>query len=276
VALISLVGTFNEIPGFALAHSIASKLICAAQLSDCEQSVDFPLVRAYGDEVAVLVRRYAPDLRYEKGMTALPVDFRRCRSTACGDGPPSGLVLGSNTGEQPTAFVHMVRRDANLYLQYWLYYADSATLRGVPLAGAEGFHADDWESFQVRLGAGGRGVDARASSHNGYNGTKTVANWASDLGSGVATDVVEGIGLREDGGWTHSRGKTFISGGSHAGHVSGGDLWDRIRPYRWTPASRVRLVPIEHLARSCSLHQFAIAAPWCKRVYVDPEYDGTD
>ena len=54
-----------------------------------------------------------------------------------------------------TAFVHVVdcraeRRErpagadcsgdraGNLYIQYWTYYADSATLRGVPIVGDEG------------------------------------------------------------------------------------------------------------------------------------------
>jgi hypothetical protein len=35
---------------------------------------------------------------------------------------------------------------------YWLYYPNSATLRHVPVAGIRGFHRDDGESFQVRVG----------------------------------------------------------------------------------------------------------------------------
>lgn len=292
-----------RLPGAALADSIAEHLVCAAKLSACERSADSPLVASYGEETAVLARRYAPELRYEPGSRAIPVDFRRCRSTVCGDGPQSGPVFLSNTGEQPTAFVHVVRRNGSTYIQYWLYYADSASLRGVPIAGQRGFHEDDWESYQVRIGPGGHGVFARASSHQGYNGGESWANEASDAGVRSVAGAAESLGLRSPNGWTHARGREYVSGGSHAGHVSETPPFLRLsdrglhgreakrmrdlnrvaqrlgygrRPERWTPASRLRLVPIESLAQSCSLHQFAISAPWCKRVYLDPEYGGTD
>lgn len=262
-----------RLPGTSLAHTIASRLICAAQLSACEQSADSGLADAYGEEIAVLARRYAPELRYERGMTALPVDFRRCRSPACADGPPAGLVWRSLSGQPATAFVHVVRRGGNTYLQYWLYYPDSATYRGVPIAGRKGFHLDDWESFQIRIGAKGRGVDARASSHKGYGGGDGALGWASDSG------------IVHRPGWSPARGKLLVSGGSHAGRPGEApSLLQKLqrstgygRPaYRWTPASRLRLVPIERLARSCERPDFAISAPWCKRVYLDPEYAGTD
>jgi hypothetical protein len=278
------------LPGGPLAGSIAERLICSAKLASCERSADFPLVAAYGEETAVLARRYAPELRYEAGSRAIPVDFRRCRSSVCGDGPPAGAVFLSDTGEQPTAFVHLLRRGGSTYIQYWLYYADSATLRGVPLAGSRGYHEDDWESFQVRIGPAGRGVEARASSHRGYNGSERAINKLSDIGHPLAT------------AWTQARGKLWVSGGSHAGHaaesplvrigVKGAKGPERAarryahqsarvlhldgHPSRWTPASRLRLVPIESLAGDCRRPQFAISAPWCKRVYADPEYGGTD
>lgn len=293
----------GRLPGDALADSIAAHLVCAAKLSACERSVDSPLVASYGEETAVLARRYAPELRYAPGSSAIPVDFRRCRSTVCEDGPRSGPVVLSNTGEQPTAFVHVVRRDGSTYIQYWLYYADSASLRGVPIAGPRGFHEDDWESYQVRIGPGGHGVFARASSHRGYNGGESWANPASDAGLRSVAGTAEALGLRSPNGWTPARGREYVSGGSHAGHASESPPLIRLsdrglhgreakrmrdlnrvaqmlgygdRPQRWTPASRLRLVPIESLAQSCALQQFAISAPWCKRVYLDPEYDGTD
>ncbi|MGZ5341934.1 MAG: hypothetical protein ACXWW8_03165 [Solirubrobacterales bacterium] len=265
--------TGARLPGATLTHSIAARLICAAQLSSCRQSVDSPLAEAYGEDTAVLVRRYAPELRYERGMTALPVDFRHCRSPACADGSPAGLVWRSLSGQPATAFVHVIRRGGNTYLQYWLYYPNSATYRGVPVAGRKGFHLDDWESFQVRTGAKGAGIDARASSHHGYGGGGGALGWASDGG------------IVRRPGWNPARGKLLISGGSHAGRPGEApSLVQRLqrisgehRPaYRWTPASRLRLVPIERLARSCERADFAISAPWCKRVYLDPEYTGTD
>jgi hypothetical protein len=261
------------LPGAKLAETIASRLVCAAKLSACARSVDSPLVATYGEKTAVAVRRYAPELRYERGMTALPVDFRRCRSPSCGDGAPNGAVWRTRSGLPATAFVHVVRRNGSTYVQYWLYYANSATLRGVPVAGRRGFHLDDWESFQVRIGPGGRGVDARASSHNSYGGGRGLRGWAADAG------------IAPQAGWGRSRGKATISGGSHAGQlVSAPSVLQRLEDrvgrsppaHRWTPASRLRLVPIEDLARSCTSPAFAISAPWCKRVYADPEYAGTD
>ena len=128
-----------------------------------------------------------PTLLFERGSRAVPVDFRRCRSTACGDGAEQGLVRRTDAGLPVTAFVHVVDcrpgaaaeseaegadcsgpRAGNLYLQYWTYYADSATLRGVPIVGEAGYHADDWEGVQIRIRPDG-GIDERASSHNGYN-----------------------------------------------------------------------------------------------------------
>jgi hypothetical protein len=176
-------------------------------------------------------------------------------------------VWRSLSGEPATAFVHVVREGGKTYLQYWLYYANSATYRGVPVAGRKGFHLDDWESFQIRIGAKGRGIDARASSHHGYGGGHGALGWASD--AGVASRP----------GWSPARGKLLVSGGSHAGRPGEAPSLvrrlqrssDRRPAYRWTPAARLRLVPIEPLATSCVRRQFAISAPWCKRVYLDPE-----
>ncbi len=84
---------------------------------------------------------------YEAGMAALPTDFRSCRGPVCGNGPPSGAVWLSNTGAPAASFVHVVdcrpgephrvaaagvctdERRGNLYLQYWLYYEDSSSLK---------------------------------------------------------------------------------------------------------------------------------------------------
>src|SRR6476660_1234334 len=69
-------------PGAALAEAVASRILCAVSVGEsCDHG---GLVAAYGEEVAALVRENAPLLVYEPGMRALPVDFRRCRSTSCG------------------------------------------------------------------------------------------------------------------------------------------------------------------------------------------------
>ena len=139
-------------------------------------------------------------LAFEEGARALPVDFRRCRSSACGDGSERGLVHRTDERLPVTAFVHVVDcrageaerprrrgptarapRAGNLYIQYWPYYADSATLRDIPIAGEQGYHRDDWEGVQIRIGSG-RQVDQRASSHHGYNYGRARCNWGSDAG----------------------------------------------------------------------------------------------
>ena len=129
------------LPGAALARAITDKLVCATGLEDDCGASSRPsaLALAYGDELAALVAEHAPTILYESGMRALPVDYRRCREDACADGPESGGVWASNTGEPTVAFVHVIDcrpdsptaarpgaadctgdRAGNVYLQYWL------------------------------------------------------------------------------------------------------------------------------------------------------------
>jgi hypothetical protein len=128
----------SGIPAGLVARSIALRLLCAVDLtSTCAESGD--LVAAYGPELAAAVERNAPEIVYESGMTGLPVDFRSCRAQACANGPDSGAVWRSDTGEPAVAFVHVVDcrtelartestmngyecdgdRAGNAYVQYW-------------------------------------------------------------------------------------------------------------------------------------------------------------
>jgi hypothetical protein len=171
----ALAAAGDRVPGGALARAIAERILCAARLSDsCGAEDDAELTAAYGDELAAVVGEHAPRIRYERGMRALPVDYRRCREDACSRGAPTGEVWRSSTGEPVAAFVHVVDcralavrrtersgadcsgdRSGNLYLQYWFYYAGSATAEGEVLDGAirevstalgsPSFHRDDWE-----------------------------------------------------------------------------------------------------------------------------------
>src|SRR5215204_5005998 len=222
--LLAAVG--SGLPGGVLARALALRLLCAADLpSACAESGD--LVAAYGPEGAELVERNAPLIVYEAAMTALPVDFRSCRSRACGNGPDAGPVWSSATGEPAAAFVHVVdcltaaaraesatrgyecggERAGNLYVQYWLYYEDSTWLGGVAPGGLA-HHEDDWEGVQVRIGPDG--TESRATSHHGYNYDGGPTAWPSDAG------------IVPRAAWGHSTGKLFVSGGSHAGHVHEG------------------------------------------------------
>jgi hypothetical protein len=287
--LVGLVAAGVRVPGSALARAVASRMLCAVSFADgCG---DEPaLIAGYGTEVGKLVRRHMPTVLFEQGSRAMPVDFRRCRSSGCGDGSARGLVHETDAGLPVTAFVHIVdcrggaadaaeaggaecsgSRAGRLYIQYWLYYADSATLRGVPLAGGAGYHHDDWESVQIRIAADGE-VDERASSHHGYNYVQSVANAGSDAGIDPLRDFAEEVGARPRNGWGAETRLLVVSGGSHAGNTNGFLRVDRI-----TPGRRVHLVPLEPVAaEEGESYRFAVSPPWRKRVWRDPEADGTD
>lgn len=267
LALTALAAAGVRVPGLDLGVLIAKRLICAAGIgSGC--GAESALEVAFGPELAALVTDHAPRLEYERGMRALPVDYRSCREDACAEGAAVGPVARSLAGEPVTAFVHVVdcrtqapeppteadcsgARAGRIYLQYWLYYPGSSTKTW----GDAGFHPDDFESFQVRIGPDGR-AEARASSHNGYNGAS--GSWLSDAG------------VVSRAGWTESTGRYFIAGGSHAGRVGDGE-----GILRWTNPRAVRLVPIESLGPSDRELDFAVTPPWEKDVFRDPESEGT-
>jgi hypothetical protein len=265
-----LVAAGVQVPGAKLARAIASRLLCAAALAD--RCGDEPtLIATYGSQVGKLARRHMPTLFFEEGSRALPVDFRRCRDAECADGSARGLVDETDAGLPVTAFVHVIDRGGNLYIQYWLYYADSATLRGVPFAGDAGYHHDDWESVQIRIDPDGD-VDERASSHHGYNYVQNLANAGSDAGIGPLKNLAEAVGARPDNGWGPETRLLVVSGGSHAGNTNGFLRIDRV-----TPGRRVHLVPLEPIAASeGAAYSFAVNPPWRKRVWRDPEASGTD
>lgn len=255
------------LPGAALARGIADRLVCAVGIDDdCGvASQRSRLALAYGGEVAALVGEHAPTILYESGMRALPVDYRRCREDACAEGPETGAVWVSNAGEPTVAFVRVIDcrtgspvgaappeancrgdRREHLYMQYWLYYPGSATGEGSiapdlirELSGGRTFHPDDWESYTVRLGPDG--AFQRASSHRGYGA-----------------------------GWVPEHGYYHVAGGSHAGSV------EDVTSDRATPGDRLKLIPLEPIAAADRAVEFAVTPPWLKRVWRDPEYEGTD
>ena len=105
--MVGLVTAGVRVPGGSLARGIAARILCAASLADgCGDEPG--LIAAYGTEVGKLVREHMPTIAFEAGSRALPVDFRRCRNTDCGDGPEDGLVHRSDARLPVTAFVHVV------------------------------------------------------------------------------------------------------------------------------------------------------------------------
>jgi hypothetical protein len=286
LAMAGMLAAGAAVPGAALAREVAGRILCAAALADgCG---DEPvLIAAYGDEVGRLVRRHMPTIAFEQDSRALPVDWRRCRITDCGDGPQDGLVHRSDQRLPVTAFVHVVdcraagreaseaaggdcsdKRAGSLYVQYWLYYANSTTGQ-IPIVGPLDEHRDDWESVQIRIGSDG-GVDERASSHHGYNYAQSFANGGSDAGIDLVREASEDVGLREVNGWGPETRLLEVSGGSHAGNVGAGD-----RGTRFVPGRRVHLVPLEPIAAH-SHSTFAVVPPWLKEVWRDPEATGTE
>lgn len=287
-------------PGSAVAESLMERLVCAVRLSeDCRAEPE--LAAAYGGEQAALLRAHAPTILYEDGMTAVPVDYRNCRRDDCAVGPESGKVAASLAGNRVVAFTHAIdcregsrpeteaagadcsgERRGNLYLQYWFYYPGSATAEGsTPLKGTirklstalgkPSYHPDDWESYQVRIEPDGRRF-ARASSHNGYGyelgSTSLIPGWRFDARGGrhrfVRRPEVQ------DGSWGPDVGTLYVSGGSHAGSAR---IYKTVS--RSSTDGRLVLVPLRSIAAGDNT-EFAVTPPWRKRVYFDPEYEGTN
>ena len=146
-------------------------------------------------------------------------------------------------------------RAGNVYLQYWLYYPDSATRT----FGRAGYHSDDWESFQVRIGGDGS-TEVRASSHGSYNYEPEGVN-LSDIGRTRTRTGIE-IDLRE-AAWGADNGYLWVSDGSHAGRAAGDDDY-----FRSIPRNRLRLIPIEpNTERIGRLSWDGITPPWEKPVW---------
>jgi len=268
------------VDGRSFGGFLTTRIFCAVR-GGCDDG-QAALARAYGEQDAGLLRRYAPNIVYEPGERAIPVDFRSCRRVECAQAPddPDLDVHRTSTGLPATAFTRVVRRGGRTYLQYWLYYPHSnsrwagsdgvwnATLGKAGLA-YPGWHADDWEGYQVRLGPGGA-AHVRASSHGHYQ-------WCKQGGCRNA--------------WGAHTGWTRVSSGSHAGHIPverrtagrrapgapvrhryraqlpGVDLSERI-----STGEGLVLVPLETLdKRGYRRLDEGISPPWEKEVYSDPE-----
>ena len=264
VALGAAAAVAGDVDGRSYGGWLARSVVCAVR-GGCAAERD-AMVAAYGPRDAELVRRYVPSLVYEPGTHTLPVDFRTCRSHRCSDAPDDrdlDVHRSTRGAHRATAFTHVVRRGGETFVQYWLYYPDSTTtvanaagawntarrLAGAWLPEYPGYHPDDWESVQVRLGRDGR-VQVRASSHHGYQ-------WCKQR--------------RCRNSWGPWTGWSRVSRGSHAGHVP-----ERPARERTTTGAALRLVPLESLdAGAYEPLDPGITPPWRKRVYTDPLSDST-
>jgi len=279
IALGALVTAVPVIDGRSFGGFLSHRIYCTI-LGDCDRGLP-ELARAYGEEDAELLRRYAPDLVYEPGERSIPIDFRRCRARRCADAPDDRDldVHRSSAGLPATAFTRLVRKDGHIYLQYWFYYPDSNTAiagsdrawNALPLGRYPGFHPDDWEGYQVRLDDDGE-ASVRASSHTHYQ-------WCKQ-------ESCENM-------WGPRTGWTRVSRGSHAGHIpldrQGPPRYRRgHRPrYRYriqlpgrdlrertTTSEGIELVPLETFDhRRYRRLDEGVSPPWEKDVYNDPESD---
>jgi hypothetical protein len=229
---------------WGMGEGVLHALVCTVQ-GGCEEPGPDALAEAYGESTAALVRRYSPNVAYEARSAELPIDFRRCRKLECSNGPDDPIAVErSRAGLPVTAFTRVIDRRSSggaLYVQYWFYYPESFSGGIGRVFGHRwpGYHADDWEGYQVRVGPQGQ-LSARATAHGGYS---------SD--------------------WTRSTGWYRVSGGSHAGEVVAGSGGERT-----TPASDLELAPLERL-RDLDLQRFTISPPWLKDVYRYPESDAS-
>ena len=276
-AILALAGP--ALPGGGVARAVASKLVCAAGGEDgCGEALAVPaaapspLERAYGPELAGLLGERLPTISFEDDdFVSLPVDYRECRERACSDSILHGSLEHTQSGLEPTVFTHVIdcrdpaaaaadgydcsRAPAGyVYLQYWLYYPESWTRSYQRW----GFHEDDWESYQVRIAPDGT-IEARASSHHGYNGRSGgIGSIGSDLGKVPKT------------AWDQIADQLHVAAGSHAGMSAAQEGDSR----RIEPAD-LRVIPLEPIARGGAAPPFAVSPPWEKAVWTDPEAMGT-
>ena len=144
--LVGVLATGLAVSGVDLARTVATRMLCAVELADgCG---DEPLLIAtYGDEIGRLVWRHCRRSASRTGspgradrLPPLPRDRmrRRARRWACpphrpapaGDlvRPRRRLPGGGAGGERSGGDDCSDERAGRLYLQYWLFYANSAGL----------------------------------------------------------------------------------------------------------------------------------------------------
>lgn len=264
-ACAAALATVPRVDGRPLGAAVLRALTCAVR-NDCADDLD----ETYGAADAALVRRHAPSIAYEPGTYSIPVDYRRCRSRRCADAPDDRDldVSRSKRGEPATAFTRVVRKNGRTYVQYWLYYPDSASSfmgsrRLTKRLPDDPFHhPDDWEGYAVRIDRNGKAW-VKATSHGHWQ-------WCKQR--------------RCRGKWGSKTGWTRVSRGSHAGHIPLASIptrrgwrYEKLAPgaglrERSTTAPNLRLIPAERVdRRRYRALDKGIKPPWRKSAWTDPE-----
>src|SRR5689334_9846150 len=117
----SLALAMPHVDGRSYGGALARAILCAVR-GGCDDGRD-ALVSTYGSSDAELVRDYAPNIVYEPGEKEIPIDYRACRTTACGDAPDDRSLDVSQTsaGIPASVFTHVVHEDGRTFIQYWFY-----------------------------------------------------------------------------------------------------------------------------------------------------------
>jgi hypothetical protein len=218
LALGALVAFGPHVDGRSYGGFLARAIVCAVR-GGCDDGRD-QLIWAYGRRDAALVRQYAPNVVYEPGEKEIPIDYRRCRTTTCGDASTDRSldVSQTSTGVPATAFTHVVHEGGSTFIQYWFYYPDSNTTWAAsdkayavatsPLNLAHklwgnvpnaprypGFHNDDWEGSSSTLArtrlwtSGGYSFRATTFDLGSKSAAITLAVWIGRVTSGVVGRV---------------------------------------------------------------------------------------
>ena len=189
-----------------------------------------------------IAARHAPLLAIERGGdTELPVDFRTCRSVACAEHTT-----------RPVLFVHAVRANGDLYLEYWEYLPDSRFAH-TGIGFIDGYHRDDWEGLIVKLRQNGTAIGARATAHLGFNGRHLW--WDLD---------------QHD--WAPYPAAVYRAAGSHAGGFApqsidlAGDAWNGT-----ARTVRPGVVAADAASRAGAAFSSGAVAPWQKLAWSHPE-----
>ena len=128
------------------------------------------------------------------------------------------------------------------HLQYWTYYADCATLRGIPIVGDEGYHLDDWEGVQIRIRPDGRSTSGPPPT------TATTTPGARSTGARTRGSTRSRTSPKRSAPATTTAGARRPTCCSSPAAATPATRSASPRIDRFTPGRRVHLIPFEPIA----------------------------